>query len=847
METIPEQHRAPAAGMQEEHHQHELSDCNASGGLAVAGSSEHATAVGNSWSQPVEEEYINVGEAVEADALSFGNDAADSISESSSDEEATAEGAAEMVEEIPADVSMDTSEACATSSPVASFPADSASVPLAAYCDGGESRSRTTVSTPPVSIGEDLTLRTALEVVLKGARDALCCAAVGAVGACGEAIPANTDHDAVLLAALGSCDDACRVYVLPASAQQQQGDTSGNRRPCAGNSSRRNQQKGAAPRQKMGAAATLREGHETVSAAAFSFDNQLLACGCFDGIVRVYRPQVTRTPNKANTRSPLSCRSHVENQGPLTQLERVVTATQPEAEGLAAQYAGGRRIEGVRPPDLPVEMRRNGDVAEDIGVSVDLVEELRGCTADVVDVAFHPRGYALLVASADHTAWVWLLPPSIVKDSTSKASGSRGAVPLTVFAGAAPLTCGCFSSSGREGIVGAVDGTVSVFSAKNGALLYVVKHPGIALPVRQRQQEQQQEPCSVVTLRLSSSCSAVPLMRRRLGAGGHSDDPSAIGDVCRPVHAVAGAAAGEPASEAKSLTNEKEQPEDILLGVGYENGWIALIRAAGGDVILAEQEHAHKAVESVSFIKITAGNRAMATRAAEEKYGFACCYLFASGGLDGRVLIWDVTHKCIRAVVVAADAAPVPGVANCIDSGKLQRQLTSAAGVTRLVVLQGFHLDFCGMHSEALQPESRREHQWLQQQHHVQQFQMQQQLLRGVALICAGCTDGRLLVLDIRTGQVLLQWQAHVGAVMDLVALPVEDDTATTERRATAEQTAQPGALGGNAGVGLSQQQQGVSKCSCCWRILSAGDDGLGKVWRVFLSIASGTTLNVSA
>ncbi|CDJ57166.1 WD domain, G-beta repeat-containing protein, putative [Eimeria maxima] len=357
--------------------------------------------------------------------------------------------------------------------------------------------------------------------------------------------------------AVGASDDICRLYDLsqlspPPAAAAAAGD------PAAAT-------RAEVEEQHLNASVTLRDAGDSVSCVSFSSDGLLLACGSFDGSVRVYSTQA---------------------------------AAAAAGAAQAGAAAAGKRM---------------------------LLQELRGPCEGVSALAFHPRGYALLAAAEDQTAWVWLLPPSWGSAAAAAAAaegtaaeggaaaaageGTKGkikpAATLHVFAASSPLTCCCFSSSGSRCIVGGASGSVSFFAARDGQMVSDYDHPS--------RDPQARAAVMQSPLPITSSSSSSSGMDVDDGEGGQ-------GAVCLAVYT----------------------PQSCCY-VGYEDGYILCFNEETGKILVSLKAHAG-AVESLLPIH---PNHSMHA-ANWGPQGAPTSLLLFSAGLDGIVRLWNLSKKTLK-------------------------------------------------------------------------------------------------------------------------------------------------------------------------------------------------------
>ncbi|PFH34028.1 WD domain, G-beta repeat-containing protein [Besnoitia besnoiti] len=530
------------------------------------------------------------------------------------------------------------------------------------------------------------------------------------------------------LVALGSCDDKCRLYLLRSSSLVAEGREALSADAAAGPLA-------------LQPSAVLSEGKDTVSATAFSFDGKLLACGCFDGDVRVYL--IPADDSAASSSSPSSSSS----------------SSSASASSVSAE-----------------------------AFPVSLLHALTGPAQDVTAVAFHPRGYAVLAASADQTAWVWLLPASL-----SSAKRAAAPVVLSVFVGSAPLTACAFSADGRNCIVGAEDGSVSVYEAKSGQTLFAFAHPAL--------NPQVQDPGAFVPrpqLLGFGRDAAAPL---RADGDAEEDAETARGVVALKLFA----GGADEAAAAAGLEG--------LVCVGYEDGWILLFHEKTGKIHFASSAHLGS-VEAVEFVpppvaaspaapapatptptptptptavaadeldsplgleffapspRADRASRVGALAAWREQLQQGC---LVTAGLEGGVFVWSLSQKKVRASLslAALSRAAFPALAAAAAKsaeGAEGEARAAEEGPALFAAEEGF-TRIC---------------------RHP----------RGLPLALAGTTEGKLVLLDLRRGEPLSVWAAHAGAVMEIRSLA---------RGAPGE---------------LPRERE--------WEVLSAGEDGLGKLW----------------
>ncbi|KAL8269448.1 hypothetical protein Esti_006638 [Eimeria stiedai] len=334
------------------------------------------------------------------------------------------------------------------------------------------------------------------------------------------------------LLAVGASDDLCWLFDLTSVVPAAAAATAAARAAAAAASGEQ---------QQLAAAVTLGEASDSVSCVAFSSDGLLLACGSFDGCVRVYSVAAA-----------------------------AAAAAAAGAAGAAGAAAGGA-----------------------------LLQELKGPCEGIAALAFHPRGYGLLAASEDQTAWVWLLPSSwgtAAAAAAGAAAGLKPAVTLSVFAAPAPLTCCAFVSSGSRCLVGGASGALCLYTAKDGSSLVSLEAPPFDPQAK-----------AVETL------GPVP-----------------------PPHT------SSSSSGSMEVDGRDEGEARGCCLAGYENGYIVVVSEETLKVLLCVRAHA-AAVETLLLVD---PNHALAA-AARGPQG-ASGALFLSGGLDGKVRLWDLSKKTVK-------------------------------------------------------------------------------------------------------------------------------------------------------------------------------------------------------
>ncbi|OEH74496.1 wd g-beta repeat-containing protein [Cyclospora cayetanensis] len=318
--------------------------------------------------------------------------------------------------------------------------------------------------------------------------------------------------------AVGASDDVCRLFDVselpPATEEEHQ----------------------------LAPAATIEDAKDSVSSVGFSADGLLLACGSFDGCVRVY--------------------------------------------GITA------------------------------AAKAVLLEELKGPSEGIAALAFHPRGYALLAASEDQTAWVWLLPPSWGAAAASPAPAVKPAVTLSVFAASSPLTCCAFSGSGTRCIVGGTSGALSLFAARDGASFCSFTHP------TSDPQAKAAETQGPVNPRRSSSSSR-----------------SGVED------SEGGAMEVDEAEPGEAVVCVAVDASHNCCFVGYEDGYLVALSEESGKILLCGKSEV----------------------------------LFFSGGLDGKIRLWQLSKK-IPKLTIDCTITPLSPDPSCRSGGLLADSSGDADG-----------------------------------------------------------------------------------------------------------------------------------------------------------------------
>ncbi|CDI78328.1 WD domain, G-beta repeat-containing protein, putative [Eimeria acervulina] len=377
--------------------------------------------------------------------------------------------------------------------------------------------------------------------------------------------------------AVGASDDLCRLYDLtklspPAAAAAAATAAAAAATAAAAASSPDTAAAEATAdveEQHLSAAVTLRDAGDSVSCVSFSSDGLLLACGSFDGCVRVYSTQAAA------------------------------------AAAAAADTAAAAAGKGV------------------------LLQELRGPCEGIAAVSFHPRGYALLAASEDKTAWVWLLPPSWGSPAAAAAAaaaagggggaqGLKPAVVLHVFAAASPLTCCCFSSSGSRCLVGGACGAVSLFAARDGQIVSSFVHPTADSQAR-------------------AAAAAGPVAPRSSSSSSSSN----------------GMDLDEEAEEQGAVCLAVDTPHSCCL-VGYEDGYILGINEETGKAFVSVRGHA-AAVECL--LPVHPKHRLYASSWGPQ--GPSATLLIFSAGLDGKIRLWNLSKKTVK-LTFDCTYTPVP-------------------------------------------------------------------------------------------------------------------------------------------------------------------------------------------
>ncbi|PHJ21682.1 wd g-beta repeat-containing protein [Cystoisospora suis] len=599
-----------------------------------------------------------------------------------------------------------------------------------------------------------------LRLTFSGSTDSICCSSV---------FLAREKFGGSCLVALGSCDDVCRLYLfspfqLRVPPQQHsasdppfsplvqgsqhepvrdegssiRGPAAREKRTDLGRIARCPASPSAAV--SIEPSSVLSEGKDTISSVTFSFDGSLVACGCFDGDVRVYR--VSSTPHTASHCGGDSLSSHVG-----------ASAAPSSPPSASATKEAGEHISVLAPQ---------------IRFSTSLVETLKGPSADVTDAVFHPRGYALLAASADRTAWVWLIPASLARQKPEDMSdGSRGkpdgtarkntlptAQALSVFVGAAPLTSCAYSGDGKLCLVGGEDGTLSAFNPKNGEAVFSLQHP-------------LREPAALhPTVRAH-----VPL--RNLAAEQNEDEEGAgpSGIVCLRVFSVGGSTG-----------------EERIISVGYENGWILVLHENGGKVLVSAAAHSGHSVEAIELIGRTRSGTSEGSESADVDAQNR--HWLVTGGLDGYVLVWDIARRTVKHSI---SVNSLPSRRNQASRRRSVQKASVELRDTRVGVKE----------SEA---DDRSDPSVEEDMSAYEEAGVTKILAHpgGLPVFCVGTTDGRVILLDVRTGDDLCVWAAHEGAVMEIQDIFTEV---------------------GEASKNGAQQD--------LWGVVTAGDDGAGRAWAI--------------
>ncbi|KFH18118.1 WD domain, G-beta repeat-containing protein, partial [Toxoplasma gondii MAS] len=592
-----------------------------------------------------------------------------------------------------------------------------------------------------------------LQAVCEGAEDAI---------VSGSVSPLRLGADR--LVALGSCDDKCRLYLVPSLSRSLSGGASAS--PAL-----------------LAPVAVLDEGKDTVSATAFSLDGRLLACGCFDGDVRIYS-----IPSSSSSSSPSSSPSSSASSSSSSPSSSP-SSPPSSSSGSSASSSGS---------------------SSSSALEASMLHHLKGPTADVTALAFHPRGYAVLAVSADQTAWVWLLPTSTEK------RGSRAPAPVTlsVFVAGAPLTACAFGAEGKTCIVGAADGSVNVFEAKTGRALSAFLHPAF-------------EPLA----KAPGVCVRRPQTvgfgaGRQAGRGKEeeeADNATPRGVVTLRVFARP--TAGRSAEKAQGDGGFGSGLEGLVC-VGFEDGWIFLFNEKTGKAVFVSAAHT-SSVEAVEFLPPGAETQetdpeeslavaffatrlergldgekpetnareailtAAAVRAAWQGQLAQGCLLTA--GLDGDLLVWNIAQRNVRAAL-SLSALSVASFASR-SSSSVSPPLSKPA--------QTYEHDA----SEDPGRQERTDDQLFGKDEGVTRLCLHP---GGLPIVAAGTTNGNVLLVDLRQGEAVGVWAAHeTGAVMELLALEPHAAKGESED-----------ACRGAEGLRL-------------WPILSAGEDGLGKLWAV--------------